>query len=508
MYFVSNNQQIPAGNIDKIQFNTVGVNNGITCNTTSYSMTVQHAGVYNIEWLLGIESTGTTSNFSTWIQKTAGNVVSNISATTTFVENITTSAELISWSVLANLAANDTIAVLGTVPAGQSAVKVAGEERPTDGGGQPIGPTAGSRFTMTQVAYNGLDGATGPTGPTGPQAATGPTGPTGDTGPTGSSGPTGATGPTGPQAATGPTGPTGDTGPTGASGPTGSTGPTGATGPTGSATLAGNMTGNISGVSTYNITGLTSLSATSVSTDTISSPSGDFVTIEGVVATNGGTMSGNLGMLNQKGVAFYELTANGSSAVVIRAPAALSQDYIYQLPNSYGSNTQVLTTDGTGNLSWSTAAGGGGSLSGNLAGNIFANGFAFTSESNGNVIITANGTGQLQTSKQKMATFAETVYAMGNVTGNLAANIDINNGSIQSMTLTGNITANSIQNMAAGQSVVLIMNQDATGSRTMSSTMKWSGGYKTLTTTASATDIATIFYDGTTYYASLSRGYA
>jgi hypothetical protein len=97
---------------------------------------------------------------------------------------------------------------------------------------------------------------------------------------------------------------------------------------------------------------------------------------------------------------------------------------------------------------------------------------------------------------------------MGNVTGNLAANIDINNGSIQTMTLTGNITANSIQNMAAGQSITMIMTQDATGSRTLSSTMKWSGGYKTLTTTASATDIATIFYDGTTYYASLSRGYA
>ena len=131
-----------------------------------------------------------------------------------------------------------------------------------------------------------------------------------------------------------------------------------------SANLAGNMSGNISGVNTYQITGLVALGATNVATDVISSPSGDFVTIEGVISTNGGTMSGNLGMLNQKGVALYELTANGSSAVVLRAPEALSQDYIYQLPNSYGSNTQVLTTDGTGNLSWNTASGGSGSPGG------------------------------------------------------------------------------------------------------------------------------------------------
>lgn len=147
-------------------------------------------------------------------------------------------------------------------------------------------------------------------------------------------------------------------------------------------------------------------------------------------------------------------------------------------------------------------------LSGNLTGNVFANGFQITSLANGNVVITANGTGQVQTSKQKLITFAETVYAMGNVTGNLAANIDITNGSIQTMTLTGNITANSIQNMAAGQSATLILTQDGTGNRILSSTMKFAGGFKTLSTAASSTDIITITYDGTNYWASLNRGFA
>jgi hypothetical protein len=62
--------------------------------------------------------------------------------------------------------------------------------------------------------------------------------------------------------------------------------------------------------------------------------------------------------------------------------------------------------------------------------------------------------------------------------------------------------------MAAGQSITMIMTQDATGGRTLSSTMKFAGGFKTLSTGNSITDITTVFYDGTNYYASLSRGYA
>lgn len=166
--------------------------------------------------------------------------------------------------------------------------------------------------------------------------------------------------------------------------------------------------------------------------------------------------------------------------------------------------TGVGTTGATG----ATGPSGTASLSGNLAGDIYANGFSFTSLANGNVTITANGTGFVNTSRQKMLTFGETVYAMGNVTGNLAANIDINNGSIQTMTLTGNITANSIGNMTSGQSLTMIMTQDSTGNRLLSSTMKFAGGFKTLSTGNSITDIVTVFYDGTNYYASLSRGYA
>jgi hypothetical protein len=38
--------------------------------------------------------------------------------------------------------------------------------------------------------------------------------------------------------------------------------------------------------------------------------------------------------------------------------------------------------------------------------------------------------------------------------------------------------------------------------------MKFAGNSKTLSTAASSIDIMSVFYDGTTYYATLSKGYA
>lgn len=81
-------------------------------------------------------------------------------------------------------------------------------------------------------------------------------------------------------------------------------------------------------------------------------------------------------------------------------------------------------------------------------------------------------------------------------------------GSIQTVTLTGNVTLNNFGGTPqAGQSITMKIIQDATGNRILTSTMKWAGGFKTLSTTANAIDIATIWFDGTTYFGSLTRGY-
>jgi hypothetical protein len=81
-------------------------------------------------------------------------------------------------------------------------------------------------------------------------------------------------------------------------------------------------------------------------------------------------------------------------------------------------------------------------------------------------------------------------------------------GTVQKYTLTGNITLSAFGTPLAGQSVTLILVQDATGSRILTSTMKFAGAVKTLSTAANSIDIMTVFYDGTTYYASLSKGFA
>lgn len=102
--------------------------------------------------------------------------------------------------------------------------------------------------------------------------------------------------------------------------------------------------------------------------------------------------------------------------------------------------------------------------------------------------------------------FDETVIAGGSVSGTLTP--DVAAGTIYRYTLTGNITINAFANPVAGSSLVLILTQDATGSRTLTSTMKFAGASKTLSTAGNSVDIISVFYDGTDYYATLSKGYA
>lgn len=83
----------------------------------------------------------------------------------------------------------------------------------------------------------------------------------------------------------------------------------------------------------------------------------------GAVAKTGDTMSGALtmgptgvGAGDTGQIAFRELAVNGIYAVTLRAPDQLPDNVTLTLPTSHGSNGQVLTSDGSGNLSWSTPA--------------------------------------------------------------------------------------------------------------------------------------------------------
>jgi hypothetical protein len=61
-------------------------------------------------------------------------------------------------------------------------------------------------------------------------------------------------------------------------------------------------------------------------------------------------------LVNQNQVRFEDAT--GGEYVALRAPSTVSASYILTLPTATGTSNQVLTTDGSGNLSFSTVSGG------------------------------------------------------------------------------------------------------------------------------------------------------
>jgi hypothetical protein len=69
------------------------------------------------------------------------------------------------------------------------------------------------------------------------------------------------------------------------------------------------------------------------------------------------TSTVNLIIDNDKEIRFREATANGTNYVSLSAPASLSADVTFQLPSADGTSGQVLTTNGSGVLSFATVGG-------------------------------------------------------------------------------------------------------------------------------------------------------
>lgn len=147
----------------------------------------------------------------------------------------------------------------------------------------------------------------------------------------------------------------------------------------------------------------------------------------------------------------------------------------FTLPTSDGTADQIIKTNGSGTLSFTTAATGDVTTGGTqtltnktIEAGVFTNGY--TEEVN-----TAN---------------TSTAYT-----------ISLANGSFQILTLTGSATI-TMPTATAGKSFILLLKQDGTGSRTVTwSTVKWPGGTApTITSTASKQDIFSFFADGTNWY--------
>lgn len=71
--------------------------------------------------------------------------------------------------------------------------------------------------------------------------------------------------------------------------------------------------------------------------------------------------SGNIVVQSRQQVKFYD--TDSSNFISLRAPNALTGDYLLTLPTSYGNADQVLSTNGAGILAWADQSGGGGGSS-------------------------------------------------------------------------------------------------------------------------------------------------
>jgi len=79
--------------------------------------------------------------------------------------------------------------------------------------------------------------------------------------------------------------------------------------------------------------------------------------IAGNLSTAGNLNSNSFFTGNQGAVAFKD--SDGSNYVGFKAPSSVASNLIWTLPSSDGTSGQVLGTDGTGILSWTTGGGSG-----------------------------------------------------------------------------------------------------------------------------------------------------
>ena len=78
----------------------------------------------------------------------------------------------------------------------------------------------------------------------------------------------------------------------------------------------------------------------------------------GALLPTGGAISGDITLNAQSALRFAD--ADSSNWVAFQAPATITSNVTWTLPATDGTNNQVLKTNGSGTLSWTTPAAAGG----------------------------------------------------------------------------------------------------------------------------------------------------
>jgi hypothetical protein len=173
---------------------------------------------------------------------------------------------------------------------------------------------------------------------------------------------------------------------------------------------------------------------------------------------------------------------NGSSLTGITAnPAGSNTQIQFNDANTFGASANFTINTSTGVLAAPTFSG----TTANL--------------------VNINVSGNLVPTNLILDSFNETLPASANTSTSISPDVAL--GTIFRYTANANFTFNGLTNAVAGTSTTVIVTQDGTGNRLLTSTMKFAGNSKTLSTAANSIDIMGVFYDGSTYYASLTKGY-
>lgn len=198
--------------------------------------------------------------------------------------------------------------------------------------------------------------------------------------------------------------------------------------------------------------------------------------------------------------------SDSSNWVAFQAPATIASNVTWTLPSADGTSNQVLSTNGTGTLSWATAlTASGGTITGNLeigtTGSLTFEGstadgnettLAVTDPTADRTITLPNATGTVGLLELAQSFSAAQRGAISALTDGTTITADFALANNFSVTLGGNRTLANPSNLTAGQSGAIFITQDGTGSRTLAFGSYWdfSGGTApTLTTTASAVDL-------------------
>lgn len=200
--------------------------------------------------------------------------------------------------------------------------------------------------------------------------------------------------------------------------------------------------------------------------------------------------------INDADMALYAENASGTVTRLMNNPAGL------KYPTADGTNNQVLITNGSGVLSFSTSPqvypGSGVAVSTGTAW-----GTSLTAPSG--AIVGTTDTQTLSAKTIEAGTFTNG-YTEEVTTANtgISYTIALTGGTLQILTLTGNCTF-TFPTPTAGQSFTLFLKQDATGNRTATwpATVKWpSSTAPTITSTASKGDKYVFTADGTYWWGS------